>query len=273
LGEPFRSVSDAPSADPVPSWVDAVIDRHTRGFTRSEFLKSVRALSARYVERRAELPSRSVLDSAGKRAAFAGFYAPLHLITARAVARAIAVSVSRHVTDLGCGTGAAGAGLVLAGDTRTAVSGVDMSSWALQEAAWNWRELRLSGRTRRDDLVQAAARLVIDRRPAHELTLVLGWSVNELPTEARARLLEALTTLVGDGAGLMLIEPIARSHAPWWPQWVDRLAPLGAATMDWKAAVELPERLADIDKEAGFRRDTLSARVLWCAGSSGKRVA
>jgi hypothetical protein len=52
-------------------WIDRVIERHTQSMTRPEFLKAVRALSARYVEQRAALRDRSPLDSAGKRAAFA----------------------------------------------------------------------------------------------------------------------------------------------------------------------------------------------------------
>jgi hypothetical protein len=71
-------------------WIDTLQTRHRAALTSSEFLKAVRALSARYVERRSTLRDRSPLDSAGKRAAFAAFYAPLHFLTAREIVRAIA---------------------------------------------------------------------------------------------------------------------------------------------------------------------------------------
>ena len=106
---------------------DLTCHRSTTGSPRSrrviartsrppKFLKAVRALSARYVERRAGLADRSPLDSAGKRAAFAAYYAPLHFLTTREVVRASgaasADSIDR-ILDLGCGTGAASAAWAL----------------------------------------------------------------------------------------------------------------------------------------------------------------
>jgi len=71
-------------ADPrLTTWLVALESRHMANLTRQEFTRAVRALSARYVERRNQLPDRSPLDSAGKRAAFALFYAPVHLLTTR----------------------------------------------------------------------------------------------------------------------------------------------------------------------------------------------
>src|SRR5207247_822586 len=64
------------NSDQLDQWLEALGARHRSSFTSSEFLKALRALSARYVERRGALPARSPLDTAGKRAAFAAFYAP-----------------------------------------------------------------------------------------------------------------------------------------------------------------------------------------------------
>jgi hypothetical protein len=155
---------------------------------------------------------------------------------------------------------------VLAGGGRVELTGIDESSWALQEAAWNWKHLRLGGRTRRGDLGQTAAHL--RAKPASNLGIILGWAVNELETHARSRLLDDLAAMVARGAHLLIVEPIARTHAPWWPLWIDRLAPLGGQALDWKVAAALPARLAELDRDAGFRRDALSARVLWCPGQS-----
>src|SRR5262245_7039463 len=62
----------------VTAWLDALVARHTANLSPPQFFKAIRALSARYVESRGRLPDRSPVDSAGKRAAFAAFYAPLH---------------------------------------------------------------------------------------------------------------------------------------------------------------------------------------------------
>src|SRR5262245_24101614 len=77
----------------LPAWVSALESRHLADLRVPEVTRALRALSSAYVERRhtaTEAEGRKVrgtLDSAGKRAAFALFYAPLHFI---AVARVIA---------------------------------------------------------------------------------------------------------------------------------------------------------------------------------------
>jgi len=81
-----------PESRDLGAWLTALQDRHRSSLTSAEFLKALRALSARYVERRSQLRDRSPLDSAGKRAAFAAFYAPLHFVTTQAVLRALAVA-------------------------------------------------------------------------------------------------------------------------------------------------------------------------------------
>ncbi len=72
----------------VATWLDALHARHVAPYRPQEFTRALRALSARYVERRSELADRSALDSAGKRSEFAAFYAPLHYLTVREIAGA-----------------------------------------------------------------------------------------------------------------------------------------------------------------------------------------
>src|SRR6188474_2387600 len=117
------------------AWIDRVIERHTQSMTRPEFLKAVRALSARYVEQRATLRDRSPLDSAGKRAAFAGFYAPLHFVTVRQIIQTTGLGRRdvETIMDLGCGTGVGGAAWALAYDPPARVVGVDLNTWVLDE--------------------------------------------------------------------------------------------------------------------------------------------
>jgi hypothetical protein len=255
------------------AWVTAVVDRHTASLTPPEFLKAVRALSARYVERRSELGRRNPTDSPGKRAAFAGFFAPLHFFTVAAIASALELITSRartEIVDLGCGTGVCAAAMAQGRDAVTVV-GVDEQRWALDEARWNWRQLDVKGRALQKDLVTAAEELARPERrsasPAARLA-VLGWSANELEASARARLLEALVAWRDSGHGVLVIEPIARHAAPWWPEWVAALDSPTTRDDEWTLPVELPERLRALDEAAGFDREALKARSLFAPGRS-----
>lgn len=251
--------------DRVEVWIDALVDRHTREFSTSEFLKAVRALSVRYVERRSELGARSPIDSAGKRAAFAAFFAPLHFCTVAAIVHAlgIAADAGPRLLDLGCGTGVAGAAWAQAG-ARTELTGVDLNAWALSEAAWNWRTLGLRGHIIKARMVEKDG-LPRQIRSAPS-SVVLGWSANELDDDDRARLLPLLLERQRRGTSTLVIEPLARTAVPWWNSWEAAIVAAGGRADEWKLERKLPARIAAIDEAAGFRRDVLGARSLWLPG-------
>ena len=248
----------------IDAWIAALLERHTAALTRPEFLKAVRALSARYVERRGELHRGSALASAGRRAAFAAFYAPLHFVTAGAVIAELGLAhrCPEHLIDLGCGTGVTSAAWAMAAAARPDISGIDKDRWALDEAVWNWRQLGLTGHTRQRDLVDAAETLARRRPSPPSTALVLGWSVNELDAARRARLLAALRTLAGRGSAALVIEPLARAATPWWDDWAAAARAYGGRVVEGRFDVPLPPALAVLDREAGFRRDGLGARAL-----------
>ena len=93
------------------AWVRALEERHLADLTFSEVSRALRALSSAYVERRARLSGGAALSGAGKRAAFALFYGPLHYLLVQHIATALGAARLRtsSLVDLGCGTGAAGA--------------------------------------------------------------------------------------------------------------------------------------------------------------------
>ncbi|HKW00359.1 MAG TPA: class I SAM-dependent methyltransferase [Vicinamibacterales bacterium] len=249
----------------VDDWIAALETRHRANLTSAEFLKAVRALSARYVERRAGLADRSPLDSAGKRAAFAAYYAPLHFLTTREAVRAVGAAredAIDRVVDLGCGTGAASAAWALEFARPLDITGIDEAGWALTEAAWTWRTLGLRAKTRRGDLVDATGR-ACRARGADRAAFLFAWSVNELAPADRDELLDTLSTPPAASCTLLVIEPLARSAAPWWDAWVEALRPSGAIAGEWHFDVALPPALARIDEAAGFRRNHLGARTLW----------
>lgn len=255
------------------AFLAALEQRHLASLTRPEFTKAVRALSVRYVERRGQLPTRSPLDSAGKRAAFGLFYAPLHMLTVDAAVAAVATDARpTHIIDLGCGTGVCSAAWALrvpAPHTTPArypsIDGFDLHPWALEEARWNWRTLGLRGRAVKLDAVTALERAVAGRTPLTATGIIAGWAVNELDAPARARLLVSVLAALNKGASFLMLEPLARGVAPWWDDWARALAPHGVVAGDHKFDVDLPPRLAEFSDGAGFNNRTLAARVMWAA--------
>jgi Methyltransferase small domain len=253
----------------VEAWMHALFERHARPLGTPAFLRAVRALSVRYVERRAELADRSPIDSAGKRAAFAGFFAPMHFLTARAIIELTQQNAAplSTIVDLGCGTGVAGAAWALALPGRPSVVGIDQHPWALDEAKWNWRALGIDGRVRRGDLVRSCVQLRQRfHRSARGTGIVLGWAVNELSADERRTLLPALLDIAGAGASVLVIEPIARRAAPWWDEWAATFGEARGVAREWPAAITLMPPFDELDRAAGFRRESLSARSLSIRG-------
>jgi SAM-dependent methyltransferase len=252
------------TAPGIATWLDALHHRHVAPYRPQEFTRALRALSARYVERRNELAERSPLDSAGKRSAFAAFYAPLHYVTIREIVCALPDRARevRQIVDLGCGTGVGAAAWQAAAGHPLQTVGVDQSQWALEEAKWNWRELNVSGRAKRGDLIAEIPARPPASLPGHS-ALILAWSVNELPKDAHTRLLPLLLTFAEKGGQILIVEPLARDAAPWWDRWVEAFAPLGARADEWKFRIDLPPLLKELSARAGFHREYLGARSLW----------
>jgi hypothetical protein len=260
------SPSRARGGEALADWLRVVVARHSAPFSRQEFLKAVRALSSRYVEGRATLTSRSPLDSAGKRAAFAGFYAPLHYLTTRAIVAALPPAGHvRRIVDLGAGTGVAALAWATSLSPPAPVTGIDLNAWALDEMRWNCRTLGVTCRTKRESLIAVLDRELAGNRirMLANTGIVCGWSLNELTAPERAHALDGLLAARRNGAVVLVIEPLARSAVPWWETWQRSAAAVGGRADEWRIAAELPRDLAEIDEQAGFRREHLTARSLW----------
>jgi SAM-dependent methyltransferase len=243
--------------DVVDTWLDALEERHLADLTPSEVGRALRALSSCYVERRGKLAQGGALESAGKRAAFALFYGPLHFFVTREIVRAIegAAQVAQ-VLDLGCGTGAAGAAWVLEGG-RCTVKGVDRHPWAAAEANWTYRTLGLPGH---------AAQGTIDRAPIRGRRghgTLAAYAVNELSDSARATLLARLLDAHAQGSRILIIEPIARRLTSWWTDWERTFGEAGGRSDVWRFPADLPERQRQLARAAGLQPRELTARSLW----------
>lgn len=242
----------------VERWLAALEVRHLANLTRPELTRALRALSSCYVERRGRLTQGAAIDSAGKRAAFALFYAPLHFLTTTAVVKASGLdSIEvREIVDAGCGTGVAGAAWALAARNRPMVRGVDLSPWAVQEANWTYVQLQVNGRATQGDI--ASARLPLGSSSA----LLLAYTLNELTDAKRAAALPIVARAVKERRPVLIIEPIARRVAPWWPEWLRALTPAGAREDEWRFPAVLPPLVADLAKGAGLRPQELTARTI-----------
>jgi len=242
----------------VDAWYAALEARHLATLTFTEVRRALQALSFLYVERRDRLGRGAALDGAGKRAAFALFYGPLHFLIVREIVRALHAfdPPPRRIVDLGCGTGAAGAAWALSAGGRPAVSGVEGSGWAIGEAEWNLRTLGVTATLRRGNLVGAPL-------GAAGEGIVAAYAVNELDDGARAELLRRLLAAHGKGSRVLVVEPIARGPAPFWPAWVDAFRAAGGRDDTWRFPAAFPERMRLLDKAAGLDHREMTARSLW----------
>jgi SAM-dependent methyltransferase len=268
--------------DVLARWLALAEQRYLADLTRPELGRALRALSSCYIERRGKLGEGHALEGRGKRAAFALYYAPLHFLIVREIARAVPPSASARqapaqpafafgfgaagpnltqpgragravVFDIGCGTGAAGAAWALA--TGAEVRGSDVNPWAVAEAEWTYRTLGVSGTARRGNLSSL-------RLPSHPSTILAAFVVNELPPTDRTVALDRLVDAARKGHQVVVVEPIAKKLTPWWGEWERAFQPTGGRTQEWRSRVELPQLLRDLDKSAGLDHGELTARTL-----------
>ena len=245
-------------------WVAALEARHLADLRVPELTRALRALSSAYVERRQAGGARQALDSAGKRAAFALFYAPLHFLVTYLVVRALDADAPppRAIVDVGCGTGAAGAAWATAAGGTPSIAGLDRHPWAVAEASWTYRQLGLRGRARPGDVLRLPPLTA-------GTAVVAAYVLNELSEPMRERLETRLVEAASRGVRLLVVEPIARHVAPWWSETAARVEAAGGRADQWRFAVDLPAPLRLLDKAAGLDHRELTARSLYCSGRAG----
>ena len=240
------------------AWLGALEARHLADLRPAEAARALRALSSAYVERRDRLARGAALDGAGKRAAFALYYGPAHFLTVGAIVRGVGAAEAplEVVADLGCGTGVAGAAWALECARRPRVLGIERHPWAADEARWTCRALGLDAEVRCADLARV-------RLPARASAVVAAYTVNELPGETRAALLRELLAAGGRGTCALVIEPIAKSTAPWWPVWAAAFREAGGREDQWRLPIELPGIAGRLGRAAGLSQKELTARSLY----------
>jgi hypothetical protein len=246
------------SSSSFETWLEALEARHLADLTFSEVSRALRALSSAYVERRARLRTGAALSGAGKRAAFALFYGPLHYLLVQHIMAVLGASNNRTSTlvDLGCGTGAAGAACAGSFSVPPHLIGIDRHPWALAEAAWTYALFGLKARTRQGDIAAVGW-------PGDPATFIAAFTLNELVDAERDGIMQRLLARSRHGDSVLVVEPLAGSVAPWWNRWRDEFERAGGRGGEWRFRIQLPAIVAKLDRAAGLDHRELTGRSLW----------
>lgn len=258
---------DSPDTN-VTEWLAALESRHLADLRVAEVTRALRALSSAYVQRRHVVAGGGTLDTAGKRAAFALYYAPLHLLTTLMIVRALqppAAATPTAIVDIGCGTGAAGAAWALATGGGAFIKGIDRNAWAISEARWTYGQLRLRGNARQAD----ASRLL---HLAPKDGAIAAYTLNELPAGKREAVEQRLLEGAAAGASVLIVEPISKSVAPWWTVTATRFEAAGGRVNEWRLPLDRPPLLQLLDRAAGLDHREVTARTIFVAGTNGVRT-
>ena len=241
-------------------WFEALVERHQQNLTFQEIRKALQALSSVYVQKRDKLKKGAALDSAGKRAAFAVFYGPLHYLFMQAVLEELDPDPAglNHIIDLGCGTGVGAASWSVLGGRKASVEGVDLNKWAVSEARLTFQAFGLRGQTRSGNLLGA-------KLPGAGGGIIAAYAINELSDDARAQMLKKFLQAGQSGAKVLIIEPIATTPVPWWQSWSDAFEAQGGMSNTWKIPVDLPDHIRLLDKATRMNHQVLKGRTLWLA--------
>ena len=233
-------------------------ERHLANLTFSEVTRALRALSSAYVERReSALADHKALDGAGKRAAFALYYGPLHYLLVEHIIGTLNVALKPGVVvDLGCGTGVAGAAVARSVTPALDVVGFDTHPWTLDEARFTYKSLGLHSDVRR-------AHAATVRFPRHTSIIVAAFVVNELKDQDRDQLLDNLRAARAHGTHALIVEPISQRISPWWDEWARAFEKIGGRNDTWKARIETPFFVKQLAKSYGLRPEMLTARSLF----------
>jgi len=244
----------------IDAWLKDLEARHFANLRFSEVTRALRALSSAYVERReSALADHKALDGAGKRAAFALYYGPIHFELIRAIAERLEQpKKSGLVVDLGCGTGVAGAAIATMTTPPSRVIGIDTHPWTLEEARFTYRALGLTAEVRRG----FAGRT---RIPENATFVVGAFVVNELKQPERDDLLREVQAAVARGTAVLIVEPISLRISPWWEEWAAAFLQMGGRADEWKIRTDLPPIVKRLAKSSSLRPDSLTARSLFAA--------
>jgi hypothetical protein len=98
--------------------------------------------------------------------------------------------------------------------------------------------------------------------------IIAAFTMNEIDAGSRDRLRGEFIKAFRHGAPILIVEPIARRALRWWDDWSEEWTSLGGRADEWRFRVDLPERLALMDKASGLDHRELTGRSLWLPPSA-----
>ena len=246
------------SDDRFGDWLVGLEAKHLAELTFPEVSRALRALSSTYVERRQKLGEGAALSGAGKRAAFALFYGPLHHLLLTHIVESLpgATENIQTLVDLGCGTGASGVAWAAACARPPRVIGIDRHPWVLGEAAAAYRVFGIPATVRQGDIVTA-------NLPKSPVAILAAFTMNELADPERDVLLTRLVERASHGDRVLIVEPLAGFVARWWNRWRGVFEAAGGRADEWRLRTELPPIVAKLDRAAGLNHREITGRSLW----------
>ena len=248
----------SPSDDRLAHWIAALEAKHLAELTFPEVSRALRALSSTYVERREKLAEGAALSGAGKRAAFALFYGPLHHLLLTHIVQNLPGATEHIPTllDLGCGTGASGVAWAAACAKPPRVVAIDRHQWAVGEAAATYRAFGIPATVRQGDIVTV-------QLPKGPASILAAFTMNELAEPARDALMTRLVDRASRGDRVLIVEPLAGFVARWWNRWRETFEAAGGRADQWRLRTELPPIVAKLDRAAGLNHREITGRSLW----------
>lgn len=262
---------DGAAEDRVRLWIAELEARQLADLTFSEVARALRALSSTYVERRAKLKEGAALSGAGKRAAFALYYAPLHYLLVGHVVSALGRPFTEvdRLLDLGCGTGASGAGWAAACPRPPRLAGIDRNPWAVEEARRTWSALGINGTVRVGDIKRdiasrpAQSRAEVRNTGSGRAGVLLAFTLNEIAVDTeRDALLDLLLQRVALGEHVLIVEPLARAVAPWWGSWQRAFESRGGRVDEWRITPPVPAIVEKLGRAAGLDYREVKGRTI-----------
>ncbi|MBL8137018.1 MAG: methyltransferase [Acidobacteria bacterium] len=247
-------------------WIADAEARHLRDMTPTEVGRALRALSSTYVERRARLAGRGAFDTAGKRAAYALYYAPRRYQTLTHILGALGAATGPlGIVDVGCGTGAAGAAWAVHAGAGATLSACDSHPWAVEETRATLQAFGLKGDVRRGAIGggRGLRPWADNNSGAQARAVMLSYMVNELGDDDRADLLPALLAAASRGARVLLVEPLSRKTSPWWSRWADAVVAAGGRADEWRVTLDLAPITARLGHAARLDAAGATARTLY----------
>ena len=243
------------SEETYTNWLAALENRHLTNLRFSEVTRALRALSSAYVQRRHTLSRGGALNGAGKRAAFALFYGPLHFLIVKDLVQRLRLQTPKTILDLGCGTGAAGAAWALTTTSNPRIIGIDRHPWSISETRWTHKQLNLKSVLRTTDLVRLY-------QPKKHFGIVASYVLNELDKNRRISVIQTLFNWASDDIPLLIIEPISKTVNPWWDDVAQMAVKRGGRYDQWRWSVDFPPLLKKLAHSAGLNHQKVAARSI-----------